>query len=289
MWACPHWKGTVYSANSTRKDWLGEYSALFSTVEVNSTFYAIPAIETVRRWAESVQPGFAFCLKFPKSITHDKGLRDTDIETMAFLHLLDELEKHGCRGPAFLQLPPQFSGRDWPALEAYLRSLPGAFSYAVEARHGDWFLRGPVEQRLDGLLTELGMDRCLFDSRALFSAPPSDAAEEESQRRKPRSPFRRTVTAREPMVRLVGRNDMVATRPWIEEWAAIVSGWIGEGLRPIVFTHAPDDRFAPDLAIAFHERLRELRPELPPFGAGAKPEPRAAPAAARKPVQRTLF
>jgi hypothetical protein len=91
------------------------------------------------------------------------------------------------------------------------------------------------------------------------------------------------------MLRLVGRNDLTATGPWIDEWAAIVAGWTGDGLRPIVFTHAPDDRFAPELAMAFHERLRTLRPEIPPLRTGTMSEPAAASPPARKPVQRTLF
>ncbi len=216
----PALEGTVYSAASTRKDWLEEYSALFSTVEVNSTFYAIPAVETVRRWAESVRPGFAFCLKFPKATSRKGAAGHRDIETMAFLHLLDELEKHGCRGPAFLQLPPQFSGRDWPALEAYLRSLPARSRTPIEARQ-NWFLRGPVEQA-DGLLAELGMDRCLFDSRPLFSAP---RAMRRRKNRNAQAPFAAFADGHRPGSRWCGSsdNDLTATGPWIDEWAAIVA------------------------------------------------------------------
>lgn len=282
VWACEGWKGSVYTADSTRRDWLRQYSTMFSAVEVNSTFYAIPALETVTRWGESVQPGFQFCLKFPKSITHDRQLIEATTETMAFLQLMQELARHNCLGPAFLQLPPHFSGRQWPELEFYLRSLPREFAYAVEARHGDYFLRGPMEQRFDDLLTELGMDRCHLDSRPLFSARASDESERQAQRRKPRSPYRTTVTGRRPMVRFIGRNNVEAIGPWIQEWASNVAGWIAEGLQPIVFTHAPDDTNAPELAKRFHAALTALVLELPPLRSAVTAGPPV-------PRQRTLF
>ena len=62
-----------------------------------------------------------------------------------------------------------------------------------------------------------------------------------TQQRKPRVPVRRTVTGRHPMLRLIGRNDLAAMQPWLDEWAATVGGWIGMGLEPFVFTHTPDD------------------------------------------------
>lgn len=284
VWVCEAWKGSVYTATSRRPDWLKQYSTMFSTVEVNSTFYAIPAVETVEKWAESVRPGFAFCLKFPKAITHDRQLVDATVETTAFLRLMETLARHDRLGPSFLQLPPHFSGRQWLDLEAYLRGLPSEFAYAVEVRHDNYFDQGPFEQRLDDLLRELGMDRCLLDSRALFSARPTDESERQSQRQKPRSPLRTTVTGKFPMVRFVGRNDIDRVTRWIDEWAATVSGWIKQGLHPIVFTHTPDDAHVPELARRFHEALRTHRPELPPLVSAVDSEP--PPAASR---QRTLF
>jgi uncharacterized protein YecE (DUF72 family) len=55
---------------------------------------------------------------------------------------------------------------------------------------------------------------------------------------------------------LVGPNDVRRASPWIHEWAPIVAGWIYSGLTPYVFTHTPDERYAPHLARLFHEELR---------------------------------
>jgi uncharacterized protein YecE (DUF72 family) len=265
VWASERWVGSLYTRSAKRDDFLPQYSRVFQTVEVNSTFYGLPPLATAARWAASVEPGFRFAVKFPRAISHERRLRDAGPETAAFLDVLDVLAAGGCLGPAFLQLPPNFGGDELEALAAYLESLPERFRYAVEVRQRDYFDEGETEGRLDALLAGRDVDRVLMDTRPLFSAPPSDEAEERTQRRKPRGPVRRTVTGRHPLLRLIGRNDIAAVQPWIDEWAATVGGWIGTGLEPFVFTHTPDDIHAPPLARAFHEALRRHVPDLPPL------------------------
>jgi uncharacterized protein YecE (DUF72 family) len=263
VWTSPEWKGTVYRAKSPRSQWLKEYSAAFSTVEGNSTFYALPSLDTARRWAAETEPGFQFALKFPQAISHDRRLTECGPETRAFLQILEILKSGDRLGPSFLQLPPTFDASEFPKLRAYLKSLPTDFSYAVEVRHRDYFDSAGTETTLDRLLSELNIDRVLFDSRPLYSAPPVSEAEKVSQTRKPRSPFRTTVTARRPLVRIVGRDNVEQSLPWLAEWSTIVAGWICNGSQPYVFTHAPNDAFAPELASAFHALLRGHLPSLP--------------------------
>lgn len=262
VWACPEWVGSLFSTKD-RKKWLGEYSSVFSTVEGNSTFYGLPARETVQRWAESSCDGFRFCLKFPKAISHDRRLIDAELETELFLDVLRVLDDADRLGPSFLQLPTTFSAAEFDRLESYLRALPAEYPYAVEVRHRDYFDQGRTEDQLNELLRELKIDRILFDTRGLFSKPPSDDAEEVSQSRKPRSPHRITVTGTRPMLRLVGRNSVDDSLPWIEEWAGVVAEWITSGLQPFVFTHSPNDAFAPEHASCFHHELQKRMSGLP--------------------------
>ena len=145
-----------------------------------------------------------------------------------------------------------------------MKSLPIQFPYAVEVRHHDFF-KEPAEAALNNLLTELSIDRVIFDSRPLFSQPPTDEIEEVSQKRKPRSPIRKTVTGSRPILRLVGRNDLSVVQPWIDEWSETIAEWIDEGLKPFVFTHAPDDQFAPEFARMFHNSLSERVSQLEQF------------------------
>lgn len=262
VWTWPTWRGSIYPARAPQKKWLHYYSTKFSCVEGNSTFYGIPTPETVTRWAEETVDGFRFALKFPRAISHDKELVAAELETEAFLNLLNILNEHDRLGPTFLQLSPYFAANRFNALQQYLKNLPREFPYAVEVRHPDWF-QPETEQRLDALLTELEIDRVIFDSRPLFSADPTDEYETKSQQRKPQVPIRKQTTGRFPFVRLIGRNQIELVDPWIEEWTDQVQSWIEEGLKPYVFTHAPDDEFAPQIARRFHDSLSRKLSKLP--------------------------
>ncbi len=284
VWACDHWRGSLFTAKASREDWLKQYSSVFSTVEGNSTFYAIPKPSIVQRWVDSVARDFHFALKFPRVISHDPGLRDSGKETGEFVDLLNILDAGRKLGPSFLQLPPDFSPDQFSVLEKYLRALPAYLPWAVEVRHHDWYDSGINEWRLDELLRDLGIDKVIFDSRPLFSRPPADEIEVVSQKRKPRTPVRRTVTGKCPFLRIVGRNQLSDVTPWIEEWAPVIADWLQQGLTPYIFTHAPDDRFAPEFARMLHNRIRSFRPELPPM----PPWPGEKPSGLRH-VQRPLF
>ena len=267
VWSCGDWVGKLFVWGAKKHEYLHQYSMAFNTVEGNSTFYGLPSLDTVRRWCDEALPGFRFALKFPRAISHERQLVNAGAETRAFLSILEILSATDHLRPSFLQLGPSFSAAQLPDLATYLRELPEEFPFAVEVRHKDFFDRGPHEHALDELLRRLQIDRALFDSRALFSAPPKDDAEAEAQRRKPKSPLRQTVTGQRPLLRFVGRNDVDAARTWIDEWAPVVARWIGEGLTPYVFAHTPHDQHAPELARMFHDTLSQHLPQLVPLPA----------------------
>lgn len=264
VWACAQWVGSLYRSSS-RRTWLNDYSTVFNTVEGNSTFYALPSKDVVSTWAAETNPGFRFALKFPREITHDLQLVGADTITKEFLALLEVLADSDRLGPSFLQLPPYFSGESLEVLQRFLKSLPREFPFAVEVRHDDFFHHQQFEQRLDEMLSDCGIDRVLFDSRGLFAKPPEDETERESQRRKPRLPFRDTVTGRHPFVRFVGRNKIEQTEEWLNQWVPIVAKWMKQGLEPYFFTHAPDDEFAPEMGALFYERLQKEIEMLKPM------------------------
>ncbi|XZE43014.1 DUF72 domain-containing protein [Pirellulaceae bacterium SH467] len=274
VWGCKDWGGKVYPKGIASEHLLTWYTHSFPAVEGNSTFYSVPDAATFRRWRDQAAPGFQFSLKFPRSISHDRMLHGCDDllrEWMDRLNLLREADK---LGPTFLQLGPSFSFQHFERLQRFIDQLPLEWAWALEVRHRDWFDEGEYEERLQTLLTERNIDQVLFDSRPLNSLAPSDATEHASQSRKPKSPFRATVTGKRPMVRLIGRNERDEVADYWDEWAHRVADWIRQGLQPWIFTHAPDDRFAPDLASDFHLRLRQLLPEHPdlPWPALEKPE-----------------
>lgn len=198
-------------------------------------------------------------------ISHDKRLVQAEHATAEFVELLRILTEAKRIGPAFLQLPPFFSGEQLPVLESFLRRLPIDFRYAVEVRHPDYFDNGSVERRLDAMLTELNIDRVLFDSRPLFSVSAPDRYEKIAQSRKPKVPVRQTATGDYPMLRLVGRNDLQTVGSWIDEWCTVVAAWIREGRTPYVFVHSPNNELTPQFAELFHSKLSEQLPTLEPL------------------------
>ena len=270
MWAHRPWIGELFSSDARQVDFLSQYASVFNAVEGNTTFYALPKPNIVERWRDSTPPGFLFCCKFPKTISHDVGLVGAAADTDAFLNTMARLEDR-C-GPLLLQLPATFSPAQLSILKSYLDSLPKSFRYAVEVRHPGFFDRGDGERRLNALLAEREIDRVSMDTRVLMRADPVDAHRREMQRRKPNLPVRKPVLARFPFVRLVNADDDKQSRPLLASWAEVVAGWIDQGLRPFVFIHSSDDFHSPRLARLFHALLSSRREvgSLPPFPAVAE-------------------
>lgn len=254
IFACPAWKGSVYPPKAPRTEWLTHYARRYRTVEGNSTFYALPSADVVRSWIEKTYPGFRFSFKFPQAITHQRQLEDADAETKAFLETLWPLHAAKRLAPTMVQLPPFFGPDRLPKLLKYLDDLPRELEVAVEPRHVAFFEGGPAEERLDRELADRGVERVLMDSRCLFSAPPRSDAERDARRKKPNLPVKVDPLTDRPIVRLICRDSLEETEPWLAEWAGHLAHWIERGKRPILFLHAPDDAAEP----AHTARLLEL-------------------------------
>lgn len=138
-WSFDAWRGVFYPENLAKDDYLAYYARRFRSVEVNTSFYGLPAPNTLLRWVEAVPPGFTFALKFPRQISHEKRLAQSDVETLAFLDVLAALGP--AAGPALLQLPPDFSrqryGRVLASYLDWLAPLAAPFRVAVEVRAAD--------------------------------------------------------------------------------------------------------------------------------------------------------
>jgi uncharacterized protein YecE (DUF72 family) len=265
MWANKKWVGSLFPAGSHQRDFLALYSRRLNTVEGNTTFYATPSASTIARWRDQTPPGFKFCLKFPQAISHRHRLRGAEAETAEFLERLEQLGDRG--GPAFLQLPPAFGGRDLPALAAYLDTLPKRQAgYAVEVRHPDFF-GGPAEAALEEALRARSVGRVLFDQRGLRSAEPADAGTRIAQARKPNVPVRFTRTAPFAFVRYISHPHLPANASLLDEWAGRATAWLAAADDVYFFCHHKDDTYSPTLARDFHARLAARLPGLPPLPA----------------------
>ncbi len=135
------WKGSFYPEGITAAAMLPFYAQHFDTLEIDSSFYGTPAISTVRRWYESTPDNFRFALKFPKTITHEKFLRNCDAELAEFLRAADELRDK--LGPLLLQFPYFRQGEIrqdefLQRLSDFIPMLPREFPIAVEIRNRWW-------------------------------------------------------------------------------------------------------------------------------------------------------
>jgi len=97
------WAGSFYPKGMRPADYLSFYAEHFPAVEVDSTFYACPAVQTVSNWAARTPEGFTFAVKVPQAITHEKALAGCDAELTEFLKTMDIL---GAKlGPICLPVP----------------------------------------------------------------------------------------------------------------------------------------------------------------------------------------
>lgn len=145
-WNYDAWVGPFYPLETRPADFLTVYARAFDTVEVDSTFYAVPPQKTVRGWAERTPGHFLFALKLPQEITHERRLRNAADLTALFFERAREL---GAKlGAVLIQLAPDFGPAELPALAAYLPTLPRDVPVAVEFRHRGWIH--------DGVLALLG-------------------------------------------------------------------------------------------------------------------------------------
>src|ERR1700676_3231987 len=122
-WSFDDWKGAFYPPDLPQSRWLEFYARFFPAVEVDTTFYAAPSDETVRRWLEMTPATFRFACKLPREITHACRLHDCSAELNAFLRAVEPLSPK--LQVVLIQLPPSFSPKDGkPALRAFLQQLP---------------------------------------------------------------------------------------------------------------------------------------------------------------------
>jgi uncharacterized protein YecE (DUF72 family) len=158
-WNYDAWVGPFYPSGTRAADFLEVYARAFDTVEVDSTFYAIPAVKTVRGWADRTPAAFRFSLKLPQEITHEARLRGPAFDlARQFFDRARELEDK--LGAVLVQLGPDVLPSVLPALARFLPELPSDVSIAFEFRHRGWITDGIV-----ALLAEHGVALALTDAR----------------------------------------------------------------------------------------------------------------------------
>lgn len=141
-WSSKDWEGVFYPEGTPPGDYLAYYATRYRTVEVDATFYRVPAASTARKWRACLPDGFLLAAKVPQVITHEKGLVDCEADLKEFLAVMDELQDH--LGPLLLQFPyySKASGMTLGTflanLGGFLPLLPSGHRFALEIRNKAW-------------------------------------------------------------------------------------------------------------------------------------------------------
>jgi len=123
-WSYPSWKPGFYPSGTDAKEFLSFYAERFSTVELNTTGYRVPAPEQFRRWAAQTPDGFRFA---PKLAGNRPRILQEFSERVGGLG--DRL------GPVRVQLKTQ---RDEGMVELIIGSLDPGVRLAFDLEHPSW-------------------------------------------------------------------------------------------------------------------------------------------------------
>lgn len=235
---------------TTPEQRLRYYASRFDTVEVDSSFYAIPRREYAEAWAKRTPEGFVFHVKaFGLMTGHEVDerclppeLRDyghsvergrvrdvdpdmTDASFDLFLDSIEPLRTAGKLGGILMQFPPYFTATTPEAEQRsleYLEYMAGkldGYRTLVEFRHPSWVDERHVDRTLDFLrargLAYVSVDNPQFAARSTM--PPLAVATGEwayvrLHGRNAETWFARTATSAD-------RFDYLYPTEELEEWA----------------------------------------------------------------------
>jgi uncharacterized protein YecE (DUF72 family) len=129
------WIGPFYPPGTTRREMFSLYASRFHTVEINYTFYRMPAQRTIRSLALRSRPGFDFWIKANQQITHEA---DRSV-IPPFAESLQPMREMGKLAGVLLQFPQSFHRT--VGNRKHLAAVIEAFApipLAVEFRHFSW-------------------------------------------------------------------------------------------------------------------------------------------------------
>lgn len=139
-WSYDDWDGTFYPGDVPRSRWAAHYRSVFSTVEINYTFYRLPRSTSVTRWHDEAPRGFRYATKGSRLITHMRRIQPRDREVRTYLDRVRPLKSY--LAVVLWQLPPDLK-RDVARLDNFLGRLPrrldgSPLRHAVEFRDHSW-------------------------------------------------------------------------------------------------------------------------------------------------------
>ncbi|MBX3038829.1 MAG: DUF72 domain-containing protein [Anaerolineales bacterium] len=281
VWSFKGWVGNFYPKGTKSNQFLSEYAKRLNTIEGNTTFYAIPAFQTIANWIEQTPETFKFCAKIPKAISHNGKLVHYIDRAIEFTNVMKPLASR--LGPMFLQLPPSYSPTLIDDLAKFLESFPKEIRLGVEVRHLDWFDE-PNRKALNDLLSKNNMARVVIDTRPIRNMAGDESIKGssyesllEARERKPDVPVFEELTTDFTFLRYIGHPEMSQNQVWVEEWVGRISDQLSAGKEAYVFCHTPDNYLAPYLCKEIHYQVsNQIKINLLPWNEIESDSPKQA-------------
>lgn len=207
-WSYKHWKGGFYPQTLPTAKWLDHYKAIFSTTEINGSFYRLPSVETVEKWTAQVPDGFLFCPKMSRFLTHMKKLREPEEPLERFFSVFEPMKNK--MGPILVQLPAML-GFNYDVAEHFYRLLKfyyKPYRFAMEVRHPSWL----AEESLT-LMTAFDIGLVISQSNNVF-------------------PYSETITTKDIYVRFHGPDQLYASAysdEMLSHFATKFRQWVADG------------------------------------------------------------
>ena len=232
-WHYPHWKKLFYPDDIGKDEWLRYYAGKLSCVEINNTFYKLPAAETLRSWSSHTPADFVFAVKAWRVITHRKKLKNCKDTVDTLLELSATLKDK--LGPVLFQLPPHWYCNA-QRLREFLGLLPEDYRYTFELRDPDWH-----NDEIYALLIEHNVAFCIFELGDVRSPQVCTADFVYIRLHGPQGPYAGSYSAR-------------ALRRWAEK----LSGWQAQGKDVFIFFDNDEAAYAVKNALLLDKLLKDI-------------------------------
>ncbi len=131
------WVGNFYPKDLPQREWLSYYSQEFNTLELNSTFYTLPKLSTLKTMISKTGGNFLFCVKANQEMTH-KYQENREVFT-AFRKMLEPFISNGKLGCVLAQFPYSFGfNRQNQDYLKFFRELLIDLPIVIEFRNKSW-------------------------------------------------------------------------------------------------------------------------------------------------------
>jgi uncharacterized protein YecE (DUF72 family) len=216
-WSYKHWRGAFYPTELPASKQLDFYKNVFDTVEINSSFYKLPARTVFNSWKSMVPSDFLFAVKGSRFITHMKKLSDPELSFKKFFDHISALEEK--LGPVLFQLPPRWRVNAL-RFEGFLNTIPQGLRVAFEFRDTTWY-----DNTIYDLLNRYNCAFCIYEL-AGHQSP-------------------KVVTGDFVYLRLHGpggKYEGSYSNEALDEWAKEIEGWLRDDFD--VFVYFDNDQHA---------------------------------------------